>query len=160
MIPERTCSKCGESYPLTLEYFSRHSRGFQWWCKECVKKNNAKRRAEFHEDKILYGRAYYRGERRKRYDYNDRGSMVSDYVMIERPRGHKQREVYDFMASYKGMYGRFPSQHEIADILKIKYCSARAALESLSHMGFMVKREVYDRIKNHSEEEKTKCKKK
>jgi len=154
MIPERTCSKCGNSYPLTLEYFSRHSTGFQWYCKECRRaygiKWNAKNRAE----KNLNDRLCYRGERRKRYDFNDKGAMVCDYVNVMRPETVKQQQVYDFMIEYKRAYKRYPSQREIANMTGWNYSSVRAKVEALTHMGYLVKREVYDRIKNHSEEEK------
>lgn len=36
--PERDCTRCGESWPATTEFFSRsphHSSGFHSWCKAC-----------------------------------------------------------------------------------------------------------------------------
>jgi len=39
----RLCSKCGECFPPTSEFFYRHSQrsdGFHSWCKPCCKKGN------------------------------------------------------------------------------------------------------------------------
>ena len=46
----RTCSRCGQALPLTLEYFSKHTNGFNSICKICCcgiskqwRKNNLER---------------------------------------------------------------------------------------------------------------------
>ena len=52
MIAEKNCSKCGETFPATLEYFRKKSAspdGLTPWCKSC--KNAADK--DYHYRRIL-----------------------------------------------------------------------------------------------------------
>ena len=41
----KTCTKCKEEFPATLEFFSKHKTGkfgLRSWCKKCMNKDNKK----------------------------------------------------------------------------------------------------------------------
>ncbi|MCC6615534.1 MAG: hypothetical protein IT320_18820 [Anaerolineae bacterium] len=42
-LPEKRCTKCGETYPATAEYFNRdkrHRDGLHSWCKQCSREGS------------------------------------------------------------------------------------------------------------------------
>jgi hypothetical protein len=57
--PLKRCSKCGNEYPATLEYFYKHplgKYGLQYYCKACTGEDS-KRRAKKYPEKVREGQA-------------------------------------------------------------------------------------------------------
>jgi len=57
-MSKKTCTKCGESFPATLEYFGRQSKGkngLDSRCKLC----SAKQRKQWYADNREYNKQYY-----------------------------------------------------------------------------------------------------
>lgn len=61
-IPQKTCTKCGETHPATPEYFCTQKRsadGLHSWCKACNIKRGKEWRAN-NRDKVLANKKRYR----------------------------------------------------------------------------------------------------
>ena len=61
-LPEKRCTKCGEYFPRTAEYFSRHKGrpdGLDGWCKACTREKDRARYAANPERERERSRAWY-----------------------------------------------------------------------------------------------------
>lgn len=73
--PLKRCSKCGEEFPATPEYFQRHSHrkdGLYSWCKLCtkVKMQSRKNHAEYNRQWRLKHPDYHQQWRESNPDYH------------------------------------------------------------------------------------------
>lgn len=75
-IPQRTCTKCGETFPATLEYFHYQKRGkysLSSWCIVCHRERNKQNAAKMREN------PEYR-EAQREYD-KARYTVMRDYYI-------------------------------------------------------------------------------
>jgi hypothetical protein len=74
MKENKTCSKCGEEKPATVEFFHRHRKGLNSACKVCIAEYQQANREKIAERKKRYGQANREkiAERKKRYGQANR----------------------------------------------------------------------------------------
>ena len=66
-IPEKTCTKCGVSYPATLEYFHKDGRsGLRSRCKRCVREGRRAYDVTHREERCAYDAAYRAAHREEK----------------------------------------------------------------------------------------------
>lgn len=106
----KTCTKCGETFPATLEYFYKDnyvSCGLSAWCKTC-RKEYQKNYSKNNTEKAKYMKYYYK-------DNKDKFNMpMTDEEKIKR----RKQYLSDFRKSDKGkalykIYGKKHKKHRI-----------------------------------------------
>lgn len=95
----RSCTKCGESYPLTKQNFSkdpRYSKGFKTWCRLCCNTLTRKgMKAKYASDSVFrervkrtmreWRKAHPRITRRRRRESKDRATKFVDAYLRSHP---------------------------------------------------------------------------
>lgn len=99
----RVCTKCGDTYPATLEYFPKKGNGLGTWCRECMRKANREYRQKNKNIVALRQKERYhkdiektREKRRAWYEKRklEKGEEVREYQRNwQRKRRAKIREV-------------------------------------------------------------------
>lgn len=87
MSEQKICPRCGESYPLTENYFNRHSRsksGFDTYCKNCkreIDKNYyQKNKKEIYESHKAYQKSNPDKVKQARKEYREKNKeKISEY---------------------------------------------------------------------------------
>lgn len=81
IVPQKTCSKCKQSFPLTFEFWNRLAKsndGFQPRCKNCTSQYNRERYLRQQGETIARNNAYYHANkewilpRQKEYTFQHR----------------------------------------------------------------------------------------
>lgn len=90
-LTAKECTKCGESYPATTEYFAKRGNGLHSWCRECMRKANRKYKRENKEAIAAAEKA--------RYDKNvdnirekKRIANIARYRRVKKENGEQIRE--------------------------------------------------------------------
>ena len=137
----KTCSKCGEEKPATLEFFHRHRKGLNAACKVCINKYSNQYQQANREAIAEYNKQYQQAnreviaERKKRYqqanreaiaEYNKQHYQANREVIAERKKrwGQANREV---IAERNKQY-RQANREAIAEQEKQRYQANREAI--------------------------------
>lgn len=94
----KTCFKCGEQKPATLEFFYRHSQmadGFLGKCKECAKQDVASRAILKRDELLAYDRLRatlpHRVTARKTYNQSSAGRLSHALALRKQIRLHPDK---------------------------------------------------------------------
>lgn len=69
---EKRCSRCGECFPATTEYFSRDKKGklgLHYWCKTCSRASGRRYKQENRDSVEMYNQRWEAEHRSERLDY-------------------------------------------------------------------------------------------
>jgi len=122
----KTCTKCGNEYPATMEYFSTHKQTkdkLQSWCRKCVgkiqKDYQRHNRKRINEVKRKYRRQHLEKiiKQEKKYRQSLNGRLRSRFYNIKQRCNNSEHQ------SYKNYGGRgikclFKSANEFVDYVK------------------------------------------
>lgn len=77
-IPQRECAKCGNSYPLTEEFYRTNATGFRSVCKQC-NRDDANRYYAENKPAVLEKKRQHRIDNIDVYTERDRRRIVENY---------------------------------------------------------------------------------
>ena len=109
MDKEKPCSKCGEIYPLTSEYFPIRKiakDGFDSWCKECKRSYYKEHYTKNKESISECHKSYYQKNKdrlRKR---------VSDYQKTEKGKEYRKNYYQEKRKEYYRLYYQFKKHNK------------------------------------------------
>lgn len=95
---EKTCKKCGRTFPLSDKYFAKRKDskdGYRNECKECTKKYIAKYRQEHREKIIEINKRYNELNREKRLEYKRANkTRLNQYDKLYRKKNREKELIY------------------------------------------------------------------
>jgi ribosomal protein L44E len=97
--PLKRCTKCGNEYPATPEFFHREGKQVRAYCKSCSREYNRKYRAANLEHRRDLARAYRdenveRARERNRKNYIKNIEHIREYRATHTQRAHEYQKEY------------------------------------------------------------------
>lgn len=94
----KNCKKCGETFPLTEQFFQKRKDskdGYRSECKECRNKYQAKYKKENHEKIIKMNKAYNQENRDKRIQYKkENKTRLREYDKLYRKENLEKEKAF------------------------------------------------------------------